>query len=236
MVTGGARAAGEPVGADRPRDILEPLLAQALERQPELAVQLVPGRARDHHAADLGEAFEPRGHIDPVAIDVVAFDHDVAEIDSDAQWEAVGIALLDVDRAGDRVDHAPELGQHPVPDQLDQAPAMLRQRRLDHVGAQRCEPGQRAGFVTLDQPRVASNVGRQDGGQSPVRTLRSHLPSPVSAPNEGTLPRRGGIGHGSAAISAPLADGARSSVLPDVIRRPYASDARALWEGPAARR
>ena len=144
--------------------------------------------------------------------------------------EAVGIALLDVDRAGDRVDHARELGQHPVPDQLDQAPAMLRQRRLDHVGAQRCEPGQRAGLVTLDQPRIASNVGRQDGGQSPVRTPRSHLPSPISAPNEGTLPRRGGIGHGSAAISAPLADGARSSVLPDVIRRPYASDARALGE------
>ena len=133
-------------------------------------MQLVPGRARDHDPADVGNAFESRGDIDPIAIDVVAVGHDVAEIDSNAQWEAVGIALLDVDRAGDGVDHAGELDQHPVAHELEQAPAMLRQRRLDHVSAQHCEPGQRASLVTLDEPREAGDIGRHDGGQPPVRT------------------------------------------------------------------
>ena len=75
----------------------------------ELAVEVVVGRARDHHPARLGELLQPGGDVHPVAVEVAVglADH-VAEVDADPEADALGLghrrlalghALLDRDRA-----------------------------------------------------------------------------------------------------------------------------------------
>ena len=104
-----------PVGPHRPGDVLDLLLAGELQRQPEPALEVVVGGAGDQHAAGLAQLLQAGGDVDPVAEQVVALDHHVAEVDADAEHDApvgrrlglaVGHRLLDRDRAGDRVDHA----------------------------------------------------------------------------------------------------------------------------------
>ena len=43
--------------------------------------------APDADAARLGKALDPRRDIDPVAVDVIAVDDDIAEIDANADYE-----------------------------------------------------------------------------------------------------------------------------------------------------
>ena len=63
---------GDAVDADRPRDVLDRLLAHVLETEVELVAHLVVDIARNHDAARLGERFQPRRHVDAVAVDIVA--------------------------------------------------------------------------------------------------------------------------------------------------------------------
>ena len=58
-----------------------------LERQVELALEMVVGGARDQHAAGLAQLLQPGGDVDAVAEQVVALDHHVAEIDADAEHD-----------------------------------------------------------------------------------------------------------------------------------------------------
>ena len=77
-----------PVRPHRPRDVLDPLLAGELQRQAELALELVVGGARDQHAARLAQLLQAGRDVDAVAEQVVALDHDVAEVDADAEDDA----------------------------------------------------------------------------------------------------------------------------------------------------
>ena len=55
----------------------------------ELVADLVDDGLRDADPAGLGKRLEPRGDIDAVAIDVVPSTSDVAEIDADAEFDAL---------------------------------------------------------------------------------------------------------------------------------------------------
>jgi hypothetical protein len=89
---------------------------------------------RDADAAGLGNAFQPRGDVDAIAVDVAVFDDDVAKVDTDPEGDPLplwrpGIALdhpaLHGERAGDGFDHTRELDQKAVAGGLDDLPAML---------------------------------------------------------------------------------------------------------------
>ena len=90
----------------------------------------------------LGQGFDPRGDVDAVAVDVVALDDHVAEIDADAQLDAVvrrdirvplGHRLLHLDRAAHRIDDAGKLHQHAVAGGLDDAAVVLGDLRIDEA-------------------------------------------------------------------------------------------------------
>ena len=140
-------------------------------------------RCRDADAARLGHAFQARRDIDAVAENVAVLDHDVAEIDADAELDAAilrhagvaaGHAVLDFDRAGDGVDHAGELDQHAVAGQLDDAALVLGDPRVDQFLAARLERGKRGGLVDAHQPAVADHVGSQYGGKPSLGAFVSH--------------------------------------------------------------
>src|SRR5712691_12368082 len=95
----------------------------------ELVPHLFVNRARDADATGVGEALESRGDVDPVAINLLALDHHVAEIDTDAEFHPVlrrharvlGFEVgLDRDPAIDRVNHASKFSQHAVTSRVDE--------------------------------------------------------------------------------------------------------------------
>lgn len=109
--------------------------------------------------------------VDAVAMDVVADDDDIAEVDADAELDALfrrGRAIagrharLDRDGAADRLDRAGEVHQQAVAGAFDDASPMLGDARFDQRLEMRVEPVQRPFLVLAHQPAVAGDVGRQD--------------------------------------------------------------------------
>ena len=153
------------------------LLAHVLEREAQLVAHLVAHSARDADAARLGQASSRAAMFTPSPKMSSPVDDDVAEIDADAELDALvgrhaGVALrhaaLDLDRATHRVDDAGELHQQAVAGGLDDAAAMFGDLRIDQRGEMRLERRERAVLVGAHEPAVAGHVGGQDG-----RKLRS---------------------------------------------------------------
>src|SRR5207247_4754247 len=84
---GGPRS--DPVHPHRPRDVLDLLLARVVEGEVELVAHLIAHDTADADAARLGERLEAGGDVDAVAIDVVVVADDVADIDADAELDAL---------------------------------------------------------------------------------------------------------------------------------------------------
>ena len=85
---------------------------------------------------------------DAVAEDVVLVDHDVAEIDADAEIDAplgwhAGVAgghlALHVDRATNRIDHARKLAKQTVARCVDDAAAVLPDLGVGNLSPQRLQ-------------------------------------------------------------------------------------------------
>ena len=140
-------------------------------------------RGGDTDAAGLGQTFEPRRHVDAVAIDVVTIDDDIADIDAVAEDQSLVLGTIGVParycrlhfgRKLHRFDGAGELHQHAVAGRLDHAPAMFGNHGIDQLAAQCVELGERPLLVGLHQPRVAGQIGREDGGQSTLNALVGH--------------------------------------------------------------
>ena len=150
---------------------------RAVNAAPELAPKVVEGRTGDHDSARLGELLEAGGDVHPVAIDVLVRDDHVAEVDADAEADALclghcrfafGHATLNAGRALDRVDGAGELAERAVAHELDETAPVLGQERVDELAAMGLEAREGAALVALHQARVADHVRRQDSGEPPL--------------------------------------------------------------------
>ena len=75
---------------DGARDVLDRVLAQIARIRAHLALDLIAHHARERDAARRRQRLQPRGHVDAVAVDIVALDDDFAEIDADAIADALG--------------------------------------------------------------------------------------------------------------------------------------------------
>ena len=179
--TGSARAdAGRrwltnAVGPDRPRDVLELLLADVFEGEVELARGILLHARRDADPAGLGQRFEAGRDIDAIAKDVAVLDDDVADIDADAKLDAVvgrytGVApghlALHLDGAAQCIHHTAELDEQPVAGGLDEATPVLGDFRIEELAAQRSEAFEGAALVGADQPRITRHIGREDRGET----------------------------------------------------------------------
>src|ERR1700676_604353 len=120
---------------DRLRNVLQSLLTAILDAEGELSTRVIQDGLRDADAARLGEPLKPSRDGDPIAVDGVAVDDDVAEVDADTELDAVvhryiGVALchaaLDIDRASHRIDDTSKFDEHAVASGLDDAAVVLR--------------------------------------------------------------------------------------------------------------
>jgi hypothetical protein len=125
--------------------------------------------------------------IETVAIEVVALDDHIAEIDADAQFDAavrrdtsvpLGYRLLHRDRAAHRIDDAGKFHQQAVAGGLDDAAVVLGDFRIEQLAAQRFEAFVRAFLVRPRQPRVPCHIG---GGEDRSQTVSlGHFASPAA--------------------------------------------------------
>jgi hypothetical protein len=92
------------------------------------------------NATRLRKAFQSRRYVHPVPEDVATVEHDISDIDADAQldplllWDlgiALGHAPLDIDSTPRRVYDAGELSEQPVSGVLDNPPAVFSDLWLD---------------------------------------------------------------------------------------------------------
>src|SRR5262249_20268494 len=150
-----------PVDPDRPGDVLELLLAGVLEGDVEPALRILVNTSRDADPAGLRQSFQSRGDIDAVAVDVVAVDDDVADIDADPELDPrlrrlVGIALvhaaLNLDGATHGIDDAGEFGQQAVAGGLDDAALVFVDLGIEHRAPVGLQPGERSFLVEAHQP------------------------------------------------------------------------------------
>ena len=181
-----AVSVANPVDPHRPGDVLDLLLAQILEDKGQPVADVVVDRIGDEHPAGIGQGFDPRGDVDAVAIEVVALDDHVAEIDADAQFDAavrrdagvpLGHRLLHLDRAAHRIDDAGKLHQQAVAGGLDDAAPVLGDLRIEELAAQRLEAFERALLVRPHQPRIPRHIGGEDRGET---AGLAHVASPAA--------------------------------------------------------
>jgi hypothetical protein len=171
-----------PIHPDRLRDILDLLIAQIVEGQRQLVANLIPNNSREADRTGIGQGFQPRRDVDAVAEQIVAVDHDIANMDADAVLHRLvgrttGIlgsnrplhrhgALHGIDRAG-------EVGDDAVAGGVEDAAPMRRDQLIDD-GAASLQPGERADLVARHQPAVAGNVGGEDCGEFALYRLNGH--------------------------------------------------------------
>ena len=162
-------------GTYRALDVFRRVLAQVLERARELPRHLVAHRERYRDAAHRRERLQPRGDVDAFAIDVVAFDDDLAEIDADPIADALCFGalgfgarrrLLDRESAANGGDDASELDERAVAHEFDQAPAVCRNAGIKNLASVDLQPFMRPGLVALRQNAIAGDVRRKYRGQS----------------------------------------------------------------------
>ena len=167
-------------------DILHLAEAQVLKREVRAITDLFVHGLRDAEAAGLCQAFKACGDIDAVAVDIVAVDHHVAEVDPGAELDSpvvrqdgVPLGQPHLYRGGGahRANDACELHQNAVAHQLDDPALMLAECGIDQFGSQGLESRERALLVSPDQPRVADHVGGQDRCKTALhRVLPSRRP------------------------------------------------------------
>ena len=163
------------------RDVLDALLATIREPVGQLVANLVVDDAGNTDPAGLRQCFQPCSDIDAVAEDVVALDDDVAEIDADAEPNALlvghfGLAVehaaLHLGGAAHGVDNAGKFRQQPVAGGLDDATMVLGDLRIDQLPAMCLEAFERAFLVRTHQARIAGHIG-EDRGKTAGRGLYS---------------------------------------------------------------
>src|SRR5262245_13652553 len=118
------------------------LLAAQLEAQRHLLLHMFHDRSRNADATGLSQLLQPRRHVHRIAMAVLSFNDHVADMYPDANVDAPVSGQPDVAlrhlalkdrRALDSIDDAAELGQEPVPHQLENPTAVFGDLRLEQL-------------------------------------------------------------------------------------------------------
>jgi hypothetical protein len=83
------RGETNPIDPNRSSDVFEALIAQIVECEIEPPRGILLDTSRNANPAGFGKSFEPGRNIHAVAEDVLILDHDISDIDPDAEFEAV---------------------------------------------------------------------------------------------------------------------------------------------------
>ena len=85
-----------PIRSHRLGDVLDRLLTLILVVQRQLVLDLIVDRAGDADPTGNREAFQPRGDVDPIPIESLAFDDHIAQVDANAKLHLPMVRQLGV--------------------------------------------------------------------------------------------------------------------------------------------
>ena len=168
LLNGHALGRSQDEDVHRALHVLGRVVAQVLERAWHLPDHIVAYRGRESDAANRRHRLQPRGDVDAFAVDVVAVDDDIAEVDSDAIEDALCFGELRFDTSGclldrqcavDRGDNTGELDQCAVAHELDQASTVGSDAGIEDLASVDLQPFERLGLGRLHQSAVAGDVG-----------------------------------------------------------------------------
>jgi hypothetical protein len=80
------RLESDSIDPHRVGDVLDGLLAQVLGANHQLVSHLLPDRPRHADSTRFGQALEARRDVDAFTVDAVPVEHDVAEVEPDAEF------------------------------------------------------------------------------------------------------------------------------------------------------
>jgi len=153
---GSRRVGTELIDSHRARDILKLLLAGILKVPVDLAAHLAVSIVGNADATRLGNAFQSRGNVNAFAEDIVVFDHDIADVNANSQFDprfgrhprvALSHATLDFDGAAGSVDRTDKFDQHAIACAFYDPAAILGNCRLKELAPVFVQPRQRAFLV-----------------------------------------------------------------------------------------
>jgi hypothetical protein len=131
--------AANPVNPNGSGNIFESLFALIIEREIEPPNGVFLNTGRNANASRFRQTFKASSDVHAVTEDVAVLDHDVADVDPDAEFDAAvrcaGIALghaaLPLGCTTQPVDDAAELHQQPITGSFDDPAMMLGDLRID---------------------------------------------------------------------------------------------------------
>ena len=176
--------------ADRPVDVLDLNLAAIGKADVEAAADAFVDDRGDTDAAGIGERFQARGDVDAIAVDVVAIDDNVAEVDANPEDDAVFRldGALDVERTADRVDDTSELDEGAIADQLDHPAPVARDRRIEDAFPVALQGAERPGLIGTDHAGIADHVGRENCGEPTSGLVFAHGRIGMGYPRDAPAP------------------------------------------------
>ena len=179
----GCRARVPFPDSDWPVNILDADVAAILEANVDPIADAFVDDRGDADSTGLGERLQSRGDVDAIAINVLAFDNDVAKIDADSQHDDPlrrafirrrGTAALHRKRAVYGIDHAAELDDGAIADQLHDAAVVGGDGWVEDGLSVPLQSSQSARLVGSHQSRIADHIGREDRRQFAVNAHVGH--------------------------------------------------------------
>ena len=161
------------------------LFAAVFKDQVKTVSDLIADRLGDGYAPGRGHALQTRRHIHPIAVDVVAFDNDIAEIYADAKLNATIIrhrgraclhCALEPDRTGDSADNTRKFRENSIAGEFYDAALVLGDFALNDFATDFFQLRKRSGFIAFHQPAVTDDVGCQDRGEANVPWSSEYAP------------------------------------------------------------
>src|SRR5690349_4142985 len=169
-----------PVDADGVGDVLDLAFAERLIAANQLVLDLLVDAAGDVEVSRIGNSFEPRRNVNAIAIDVVGFDNDVAEIHANSVLYPLltrerrvtpDHALLDDDAAADGFDRAVEYREKTVTGAFNKSSVMLDDRGVNELAPIPLHARVRALLIHCHESAVAGDISGQDSRETPWRPI-----------------------------------------------------------------
>jgi hypothetical protein len=169
-----------PVDSDGVRDVLDLAVAERLIAANQFVLDLFVDASRDKKVSRIGNSLKPRCNVDAITIDVVGFDDDVSEIDSNSilypllTWErrvTPDHALLDDDGAADGFDRAVEHSEKAVTRTFNKPSVMLDDRGVNELAPMSLYPRVRALLIHCHESAIAGDISGHDSRETPWRPI-----------------------------------------------------------------
>jgi hypothetical protein len=170
----------------RPGNVSDLLFSLIDERATGTPTRVLVHRTGNENAAWIGQGADPGCHIHAIAVNVMLFHDHVAQMNADAKDKSPARRILrrDPRHAGLELHaasygryRAAELGQEAIARAFHDAAAMLLHGWFNHLCHDPDKAGMRTLLVGMHQPRVARDIGRDDGS----KTARGHVRSALVA-------------------------------------------------------